>query len=92
MLAARPINRGDASPPGSFPFLRAEVLHFHTSPDEKIKRKLGEKCHYMQIEEYTQLSGNQITGLASVSALKEAIFEAHKSKSAHRPCGRGRGR
>jgi hypothetical protein len=46
----------------------------------------------MLMEEYTQLTGNQIEGLASVSALEKAIFEAHKSKSVHRPCGHGRGR
>jgi hypothetical protein len=80
--------QGRYQPTRVFSFLRAEALHFHSSPDEKLKREFGEKCHCMLIEEYTQLSGNQITGLASVSALKEAIFEAHKSKSAHRPCGR----
>jgi hypothetical protein len=75
-----------------FSFLRAEVHHFHSSPDEKVKRELGEKCHCMLMEEYTQLTGNQIEGLASVSALEKAIFEARKSKSVHRPCGHGHGR
>jgi hypothetical protein len=54
-----------------FSFLRADARHFHSSPDGKLKRKLGEKCHCMLIKAYTQLSGNQITGLASVSTLEK---------------------
>jgi hypothetical protein len=65
-----------------FPFLRAEARHFHSSPDEKLKRELGEKCRCMLIEKYTHFTGNQITGLACVCPLEKTIFEAHARASA----------
>jgi hypothetical protein len=45
-------------------------------------------------EEYTLLTGNQLSGSVSRSTLEKAVFEAHNSKSVRRPCGccRGRGR
>jgi hypothetical protein len=73
----------------------AEVHHFHhSSPDEKLRRDIGEKCHCVLKKEYIQLTGNQILDDdANLSALKSAVFEAHKKKkSARRFCCFGRGR
>jgi hypothetical protein len=74
--------------------LEAEVHHFHhSSPDEKLRRDIGEKCHCVLKEEYIQLTGNKIVEEeAGLSALKSAVFQAHKKKSAHRFCYFGRGR
>jgi hypothetical protein len=74
--------------------LEAEVHHFHhSSPDEKLRRDIGEKCHCVLKKEYVQLTGNQIfEEEAGLSALKSAVFQAHKKKSAHRFCYFGRGR
>ena len=72
----------------------AEVHHFHhSSPDEKLRRDIGEKCHCVLKAEYIRLTGNQIFKEdAGLSALKTAVFDAHKKKSAHRFCCFGRGR
>jgi hypothetical protein len=72
----------------------AEVHHFHhSSPDEKLRRDIGEKCYCVLKEEYIQLTGNKIFEEdAALSALRSAVFQAHKKKSAHRFCSFGRGR
>jgi hypothetical protein len=72
----------------------AEVHHFHhSSPDEKLRRDIGEKCHCVLKEDFIRLTGNQLFQEdADLSAIKKAVFQAHKKKSAHRFCCFGRGR
>jgi hypothetical protein len=42
-----------------------EVHHFYASPDEELKRELGQKCYCILQEEYTLLTGNQLSGSVS---------------------------
>jgi hypothetical protein len=44
-------------------------------------------------EDFIRLTGNQLFQEdADLSAIKQAVFQAHKKKSAHRFCCFGRGR
>jgi hypothetical protein len=65
----------------------AEVHHLrHSSPDDKLRRDIGEKCHCVLKKDYTRLTGNEISEYVDVSTLREAVFQAHKDHNARRFC------